>query len=231
MTLPDAHMTLHEITIPLRRETPSKPRRFDSVTIALHWMTVVLILGMFSSAWMRGLVHGPGQAGLVLTIHRSLGVSVWAMAVCRLGWRLGFAFLPPFPRNMSKRQQTLAKISEYGLYTLLLVQPLTGLAQSLTSGRPFVLFGMNAPTIMVPDRELTHLFHAVHEVSAWSLLSLISLHVLAALFHRFVMRDDVLQSMLPWKPSIRPVAPLKARSRIAAGPRPGHQRSSAGVPR
>jgi cytochrome b561 len=27
------------------------------------------------------------------------------------------------------------------------------------------------------------------------------LHILAALFHRFVLRDEVLQSMLPWRAS------------------------------
>jgi len=172
-------------------------RRFDAVIIALHWTTAALILGMFASAWSIGLAANDDRARLLLTVHRSLGVMVWIVTVCRLGWRLAFAVLPPFPPAMPKLQQTLAKLSEYGLYALLLVQPLTGLAQSLARGRAFPLFGGEVPTVMARDKGLTAAFHQIHAVSAWLLLGLISLHVLAALFHSFVLRDDVLQSMAP----------------------------------
>jgi superoxide oxidase len=102
---------------------------------------------------------------------------------------------------MRKVQQRLAKTSEYGMYALLLFQPLTGLAQSLTSGRHFMLFAWQVPKVMAGDKPLTMLFHQIHAVSAWVLLGLIGLHILAALFHRFVLRDEILQSMLPWKAS------------------------------
>ena len=65
---------------------------------------------------------------MLLTVHRSLGVVTWAAAIIRLGWRFSYAYLPPFPQNMPKVQQRLAKASEYGLYALLLFQPLTGLS-------------------------------------------------------------------------------------------------------
>jgi cytochrome b561 len=98
---------------------------------------------------------------------------------------------------MPKVQQRLATTSEYGLYALLLFQPLTGLAQSLTRGRQFMLFAWQVPKLMSSDKPLTMLFHQIHSVSAWVLLGLIGLHILAALFHRFVLKDEVLQSMLP----------------------------------
>jgi cytochrome b561 len=185
--------------------TPALPRRFDAMTIGLHWTTVGLIVGMFATALMHEQAAG-GWASLLLQTHRSLGVSLWVVAVCRLGWRLGFAFLPPFPPGMSQIRQTAAMVTEYGLYALLLSQPLTGLAQSLTLGRPFPLFGWEAPVVMARNKDLTSLFHGIHELSAWALLGLISLHVVAALLHRLVLRDDVLQSMLPWKPAKRPPA-------------------------
>jgi cytochrome b561 len=196
-------VTLHHLHIPQGVEIPIRPRRFDAVTIGFHWTTVVLIVGMFVTAWLHEQAGEGQDASLLLTIHRSLGVTLWVVAVCRLGWRLGFAFLPPFPSGMSKAQQNLAKVSEYGLYALLLIQPLTGLAQSLTWGRRFALFGWEMPAIMARDKGLTGLFHAVHTLSAWALLGLIGLHLVAALVHHFVLRDEVLQSMLPWKPSTR----------------------------
>ncbi|MFA6606831.1 MAG: cytochrome b/b6 domain-containing protein, partial [Sphingomonas sp.] len=54
------------------------------------------------------------------------------------------------------------------------------------------------PVVMERDKALTRLFHDLHENVAWVLLGLIALHVLAALFHRIVVKDEVLQSMLPW---------------------------------
>ena len=114
-------------------------RRFDILTIGLHWATVTLITGMFVSAWLL-LASDREHAAMLLTVHRSLGVVTWVVAIIRLGWRFSYAYLPPFPQNMSKVQQRLAKASEYGLYALLLFQPLTGLAQSVARGRHFTLF-------------------------------------------------------------------------------------------
>ena len=171
-------------------------RRFDAVTIGLHWATVAVITGMFASAWLL-LVSDREHAAILLNVHRSLGVVTWAVAIVRLAWRFSFAYLPPFPETMPRAQQRFAKASEYGLYALLLLQPLTGLAQSLARGRSFMLFEWQVPKVMAGNKALTLLFHQIHTVSAWLLLGLIGLHVLAALFHCLVLKDEVLQSMLP----------------------------------
>ncbi len=192
---------------PIRRLTPPPrgvgPRRFDVVTIALHWTTVALIVGMFASGLSVGLATDREQEEALLYLHRSLGVVIWVTAFCRVIWRLRFAFIPALPSAMPKIQRHLAKLSEFGLYALLLIQPLTGLAQSLARGRPFPLLAWKAPAVMARNKALTHLFHGIHDLSAWALLGLIGLHILAALFHRFIVKDEVFGSMAPWKPSTR----------------------------
>ena len=65
---------------------------------------------------------------------------------------------------------------------------------------PLCGFSALLPNSLAPS-PYTMLFHQIHSVSAWVLLGLIGLHILAALFHRFVLRDEVLQSMLPWRAS------------------------------
>jgi Prokaryotic cytochrome b561 len=79
-------------------------RRFDSLTIALHWATVALITGMLASAWAL-LASDREHAAILLNIHRSLGVVTWAVAIVRLAWRFSFAYLPPFPGTMPRVQQ------------------------------------------------------------------------------------------------------------------------------
>lgn len=187
--------TLPAITTAAR---PQRPSRFDAVAIGLHWLSVVLLIGLFASAWSLGAATGGQAAGRLLTIHRSLGATAWVVAICRLGWRARFATRPPLPPSLCALQRRAAAVSEAGLYALLLIQPLTGLAQSLARGRPFPLFAVEIPKLMARDKPLATLLHQAHGLAAWVLLGLIGLHVCAALMHRFVLRDAVLQSMLPW---------------------------------
>jgi cytochrome b561 len=122
----------------------------------------------------------------------------WVVIVLRLIWRHAFAYLPPFPVSMPKLQQRIAKLNEYGLYGLLLVQPLTGLGNTLLHGRPFALFVWQVPIWFAPDKSISLLFQSLHELAAWLLLALIGIHAAAALFHGLILRDGVLQRMLPW---------------------------------
>ncbi|HEX3363649.1 cytochrome b [Phenylobacterium sp.] len=179
-----------------RSRTREPAGRFDHVSIALHWITAGLVTGQLATAWLVG--QGPPGAMAALTAHRSLGLLIWWVVLARLMWRRHFADLPPFPASMSHRQQQIAKLNEFGLYAVLLFQPLTGLANTLFRGRPFVLFGWRAPAILPPGKTVAHLFLAAHEVGAVALLALLGLHLGAALFHEFGLRDGVLRRMLPW---------------------------------
>ena len=90
--------------------------RFDQISIMLHWLTVLLIVVQFSSAWLREAVdHDSRLAVVILTAHRTSGALIWIVCLARLVWRHNFAYLPPFPESMSKLQQTLAKANEYSL--------------------------------------------------------------------------------------------------------------------
>jgi cytochrome b561 len=119
---------------------------FDGVTIALHWTTVVLVLALLTTAWLHAQSHD--DAALLLRIHRSLGVTVWMTTAFRLIWRMTNAKLPPFPDDMPRKHRLLVQISEYCLYALLLIQPITGLSATITRGRSFVLFWWHIPPLM-----------------------------------------------------------------------------------
>ncbi|HLZ74112.1 cytochrome b [Phenylobacterium sp.] len=195
--------------------------RFDPVTIALHWATVVLLVTMFASIWSRGFIGEDTPAGAdLLTLHRSAGVTLWVLAFCRLGWRLTFALRPPLPVSVAPLQARAAAITEGGLYLLLLVQPFTGLMQTFARGRPFQLFGFEAPQVMARDKGLAMIFHQVHELAAWLLLGLIALHVGAALLHGVILKDGVLQTMLPRRrPHASPRGAAAPHHDGASGPR------------
>lgn len=182
---------------------PPTPARYDRVSISFHWLTLVLLVAMFWSAWARAGVEDASRAAWLLTLHRSAGMLVWTLTLLRIVWRILFAAVPPLPPAVSTPQYVAARANQLGLYLLLILQPITGFLQTIWRGKPFALFGATIPAIAPRDKDLSHLFHQVHETGATVLLVLIGMHALAALFHGLVRRDGVLDAMLPIRASRR----------------------------
>jgi cytochrome b561 len=201
---PSEHKTNRRALLRCSARADMAPRNFqrppfDRLTIFLHWATALLVLAMFASAWLHALAEAQDSVftAPLLRVHRSLGVTIWVATGLRLAWRLTNAKLPPFPRNMTKLHRAIIQLSEYGLYALLLVQPSTGMGATLFSGRPFALFVWQIPQLVPQDKALGATFHLTHELGAWALGALVGGHAVVALFHHFVLRDDVLQCMAP----------------------------------
>lgn len=170
---------------------------FDTVTITLHWLTAVVVLTLVGSGLLYGLVEDRPWGGELLAFHRSLGVVIWTITMLRILWRITGARSPEFPTSMTPMHQLGARLSEYALYALLLIQPATGVAQTILRGHPFKLFVWSIPSFAARNLALTGLFSKIHEIGAWFLVALAGLHAAAALVHHFILRDDVLQTMAP----------------------------------
>ena len=181
--------------LPGKASTPRPP--FDRVTIGVHWATVLIVLALFSSAWLHAYSHDGVHKALLLQIHRSLGVTIWMITIMRLLWRLTHATLPPFPASMSRLHRAFVQMSEYTLYALLLIQPVTGMAATLLRGRQFALFFWHVPPLMSESRAIWISLEGIHEIGACAFGALILGHAAAALIHHFVLRDDVLECMAP----------------------------------
>lgn len=170
---------------------------FDTITITLHWITLLLVSAMVGTGLLYGRMEEQPWAPSLLWAHRSLGVIIWMITVVRFSWRLTGARFPEFPTSMTRLHRFAARLSEYGLYALLLTQPVTGLAQTVSRGGPFELLAWTVPPVVPKHLGYVVLFYAVHKLGAWCLIGLVSLHAFAALFHHFIRRDDVLEAMAP----------------------------------
>jgi cytochrome b561 len=179
-------------------DVPEPARQpFDTVTITLHWITLLLVLAMLGTGLLYGRMEHQSRAPSLLWAHRSLGVIIWMTTVVRLLWRLKWARLPEFPTSLTRLHRFAVRSSEYGLYLLLLTQPVTGLAQTISREAPFGLLAWTVPSIVSKHFGYVVLFYAIHKFGAWCLIGLVSLHASAALFHHFIRRDDVLETMAP----------------------------------
>jgi len=158
---------------------------------------LLLITGAFIAIWASHNVATKEQQTFLVQLHRSLGVTVFVLTVFRLAWRW-HAQIPSLPADLPAIQKVAARITEYVLYALMLVQPMLGLLHTNARGRRVDLYFLGAlPPIVGPDRLLATQTIAAHDLVAYILLAVIGLHAAAALFHHFVRRDEVLRAMLP----------------------------------
>jgi cytochrome b561 len=185
---------------PLRGDetiTGPEAQVFDPVMRSLHWLTLFLIVGVFSTAALIDHDAPYGQKAILIQLHRSLGLSIWVLTLIRLAWRQ-FAHLPGWPAGMPKAMQGAARYSELLLYALLMVQPVLGLLYTYAHGNNvnfFFLFRL--PAIVEQDDELSEALIQLHGLAANILFAVIALHAAAALYHHFIRRDEVLSRMLP----------------------------------
>ncbi len=148
----------------------------------------------------------------LLVVHCSMGLLLTLVVVVGRLVRAAAhaAHLPPFPKSMAMLQQRIAQANEFGLYGLLLLQPLTGLGDTLFRGHAFAVF---RPRRFRRWRRRTscfyHMLHSVHEYSAWRCW----VHRLCTPrrfpFHKLILRDGVFRKrMLPRDGQRRIEAPV-----------------------
>ena len=170
--------------------------RYTRTAIVLHWSIAALVLAQIAlGAYMQTIAKVTvGPRVDAYNLHKSLGMTILALMLARIAWRLAHA-PPPLP-PMPRWQRAAAHVSHAALYVALVAQPLIGFAGSVASGYPVRLFGRTLPPMWPRDDALKDALSRAHLVVAIVLVAAIAVHVAAALRHAF-RRDGVLQRMLP----------------------------------
>jgi cytochrome b561 len=165
--------------------------------MAFHWLTAALVLAAF--------VMGPGGSEQVVysaardfdrQVHEVLGLSVFGLTLLRLAWH---AFAPaPRVLAMPRWMKHLSKIVHGALYALLIATPVSAIAGAWLEGHPLTLGLLGNIPPMIPEAHAAGQSIAqIHTVLGDVVIWLAGFHAAAALLHHFVLRDEVLLSMLP----------------------------------
>lgn len=164
-----------------------------------HWFVAVLVLGQFVLGTIAEEARlSPLKLDLFVW-HKSIGVSILLLVILRVAWRVRNR-PPPAPDGVAAWEKRLAKVSHGLLYILIIIVPLTGWWISDTSRIPFSLYwAVPVPDLMAPNRDLSELAADVHGVLTKLLLVVVIVHTFAALRHHFVLRNDTLLRMLPFR--------------------------------
>ncbi|OSQ38814.1 cytochrome b [Thalassospira mesophila] len=164
---------------------------------ALHWAMAALIIAVFIVG--KVMEDLPRDQRLpVMGWHILIGLSVLVLFLPRM--------IAVFVNARQKRAQPpenaiktnlAARIMQGVLYFLMLAIPLAGLTAMTTIGHNFPVLGLFSLPNFADNHELHELAENIHGTMATVLIILAGLHALAALWHHFVVKDDVLRRYLP----------------------------------
>ena len=179
----------------------AEPRnRYSTVSLILHWLIAALVVTQIGLIWAHEATDGPISREFV-NLHKSVGLSILILTVVRLGWRIANPAIP-LPAGTPRWQKLAARATHVLFYVFLIAMPLVGWAASSAAGREIIWFGLfEWPALPIGGgRETAGQLMDLHELAAKLFIALVVLHILGALKHHFIDRDNVLHRMIPLIP-------------------------------
>lgn len=175
----------------------AKAEGYTGTAKVLHWLILLLLIGQFIVAWTMPDIRRNTPVTTLISLHFTIGVVILAVAVVRLVWRLTHAEPAPLD-GIPPWQTATARIVHWLLYVLLFVVPILGWINASWRGMPVVMFGLELPKLIATRAAGWQWTGGVHGLLAnYVMLALVGLHVAAALYHKFVRDDGVLERMVP----------------------------------
>ena len=181
---------------------PQDPiRRYSNTAVALHWITVAVVLTqvVLGFAFAEFMAKGPAKLE-VFAWHKTLGALILLLALIRLAYRLANP-PPPFPTALPRWRRIAAVWNHRAFYFLLIVLPLTGLVAvsgMSTNGHTMLAGGIRIPVIPGISRDTGETSGDLHVVLVFTTIALLLLHVAAALQQQFFEHDRAAGRMPPF---------------------------------
>jgi cytochrome b561 len=171
--------------------------RYSPLARALHWSTFAMVVVAYASINARKLFErGTDERILASETHFLVGMVVLMLTLPRLVNRFqerAPPILPPQPY-----WTVLASSVTHGLlYAFLIIQPLLGMVARLAEGKGIGLPLTDAviPSFFGEHEALAHWMESAHVWLGEAFYWVIGLHLLAALFHLLVRKDNLVQRM------------------------------------
>lgn len=179
--------------------------RYHGVSIGLHWLIAILIIGMLVAGKVMENLDKNDPLRFALTQwHKSFGIVILLLVVFRLCWRM--ANKPPrLPDHMKPWELRAASLTHVLLYALMFIIPLSGwiMVSASPLNLPTLLFNtFNWPHVpglatLENKKFIAGIFHRVHAIGASVMILLLLAHIGAAMRHKVMLRDGVMERMSP----------------------------------
>ncbi len=140
-------------------------------------------------------------------IHKSIGIIVFAFAICRVVIRIKEGWPKPVGKNTAM-QLLMAKAVHWGLITITVLYPLSGMMMSGAGGHGLNIFGLEllgsnydavSGKAIALNQSVAGLGHEIHGLLTWVAIAFIIAHIAGALKHHFIDKDDTIRRMFSGK--------------------------------
>lgn len=178
--------------------TGPTPQSYDGAQRAFHWIMAALIVVAIVIGVATSFMQ-PRTAPRVelLTLHKSLGMSVLVLGALRLFYR-AVAGAPPYAEAQRPLTRAAAHAAHLALYALMIALPVSGYVNSAAGGHEVPWFGLFVwPNFAPQDKALAHWAGQTHYRLAWTIGAILALHLAAVAWHRWVKRDEIFARMWP----------------------------------
>lgn len=171
--------------------------RYSTVSIALHWLMLVLLAVVYACIELRGIFpKGSGGRTLIKEAHFMLGLTVFVLVWLRLLARsLGVA--PKILPSPPTWQTLLATLMHWALYIFMISMPILGWLITSAEGHQVMFYGVDLPLLIDQNKDFAKQLEGWHVLGGTIGYWLIGLHALVGLYHHYFMGDNTLVRMLP----------------------------------
>ena len=186
----------------------------------LHWLIAIGIFGMFALGWFMSELpkEAPKQMAYDLfnlgvytwnlteeisprtfyfNLHKSIGVTIFALILIRILWRITHR-PPALLASYKAWESKLASGAHHLLYLLMVALPLSGIIMAIYSKYGIKWFGLELIKGL-DNKDMRELFYEAHEIIGLIILLVIIVHIIGALKHKFIDKDETLSRMSIFK--------------------------------
>lgn len=190
--------------------------RYTKTAVVLHWLIAICIFGMFALGWFMSELpkEAPKQMAYDLfdwgiytinlaeeasprtfyfNLHKSIGITILALIAFRLFWRITHK-APAILTSYKAWERKLATGVHHLLYLLMVALPATGLIMAVASKYGVKWFGLELIGGL-DNKDLRDIFKEAHEIIGVIILLVLVLHIVGALKHHFIDKDDTVKRM------------------------------------
>lgn len=171
----------------------SNEHRYGRMALLLHWLTAALILTLLILGFQLEDMANFKEKILFLRIHAGAGIIVLLLTLFRLVWWRWVDQKPLMPHAMPRGQTLATRLVHALLYINIFVIAGSGIAMLALSGVGNTLFSGEGGGPL-PDFEMLSPQPA-HAVGVIVLIALMAIHVAAAFYHHFILRDGIFARM------------------------------------
>ncbi|MEL6125847.1 MAG: cytochrome b/b6 domain-containing protein [Pseudomonadota bacterium] len=161
----------------------------------LHWGVALLVIVQYQLAltFDELLLADPrGRLASIGSWHVSIGLVILAGLAARIWFRLTQG-VPP----ITGATRVPAHVAHAAIYVVLTIVIIAGFVRMDASDLPLRLFGLVEVSFVAPEDALRQVARRWHNDAANALVLLLSVHVVAAMLHGPILKDQVLYKMLP----------------------------------